>query len=201
MGAPRLVWTYAWSTGDAEKLHAFSDTDFAGCRRTRRSTSGGAILRGNHCLKAYSTTQTTIALSSAEAELSGLVTGATHALGLRSIALDLGIRLDVVLWSDASAAIGIARRKGLGKVRHLDVADLWIQDKLREGQLQLHKVAGPSNPADMLTKYVDKTTILKHLSRIGTAFESGRAQSAPSLTENQKGPEHVIQEHDDAEGA
>ena len=143
-------------------------------------------MRGNHCVKTYSSTQSTIALSSAEAELSGLVTGATHALGLKSIARDLGIHLDVVLWSDASAAIGIARRKGLGKVRHLDVADLWIQDKLRAHELELHKVAGPSNPADMLTKYVDKNTIAKHLERLGMRFEGGRAESAPQLTESQK---------------
>ena len=69
VGASRLVWTYAWCTDDCNKLHAYSDTDFAGCRRTRRSTSGGAIMRGNHCVKTYSSTQSTIALSSAEAEL------------------------------------------------------------------------------------------------------------------------------------
>ena len=103
-------------------------------------------MRGTHCLKALSQTQTTIALSSAEAELTGLVAAATHAIGLRSIAKDLGLDFEIHLWSDAAAAIGIARRKGLGRVRHLDVADLWVQDKLRAQELTLDKVAGAVNP-------------------------------------------------------
>ena len=141
---------------------------------------------GNHCIESYCSTQSTIALSSAEAELSGLVTGATHALGLRSVAQDLGIELDIVLWSDASAAIGIARRKGLGRVRHLDVADLWIQDKLRAGEFALRKVAGTVNPADMLTKYVERPVCRGHLERLNMSFEDGRADSAPQLTANQQ---------------
>ncbi len=47
-----------------EKAVARSDTDFAGCKRTRRSTSGGAVMLGNHCIKTYSQMQDTIALSS-----------------------------------------------------------------------------------------------------------------------------------------
>ena len=91
-----------------------------------------------------------------------------------------------MLWSDASAAIGIARRKGLGKVRHLDVGDLWIQDKLRSKDLDLKKVAGVVNPADMLTKYVDRNTYVKHIARINMTFQGGRAQSAPQLSDVQK---------------
>merc|ERR1712062_809400 len=47
----------------------FSDADWAGCQRTRRSTLGGTILLGDHLLKAWSRTQATFALSSAESEL------------------------------------------------------------------------------------------------------------------------------------
>ena len=53
-----------------------------------------------------------------------------------------------------SAAIGIARRKGLGKSRHLDVTDLWIQDRIKSKAIHLSKVAGAENVADILTKYV-----------------------------------------------
>ena len=79
---------------------------------------------------------------------------------------DLGIPFEIHLWSDAAAAIGIPKRKGLGRVRHLDVADLWIQDKIRARELLLSKVPGTLNPADMLTKYVDSATLHKHLGAI-----------------------------------
>eukprot|EP00969_Alexandrium_andersonii_P180965 7996515-Alexandrium_andersonii.AAC.1 len=59
-------------------------------RLTRRSTSGGVCLRGQHAIKHWSTTQKTIALSSGEAELAGIVRGAAEGLGLTAIARDLG---------------------------------------------------------------------------------------------------------------
>ena len=51
--------------------------------------------------------------------------------------------------SDATAAIGIARRKGLGKLRHLKVEDLWIQQKVRDKTMEIVKVLGTDNPADI----------------------------------------------------
>ena len=67
-GAKRLVWIFGFqeiSNSDALVVHV--DTDFAGCHVTRRSTSGGAACRGQHLIKHWSTTQSTVALSSAEA--------------------------------------------------------------------------------------------------------------------------------------
>ena len=67
-GCPRLVYCFPWQA-DPKCLTLCVDTDFAGCRITRRATSGGAALRGQHCIRHWSTTQATIALSSGEAEL------------------------------------------------------------------------------------------------------------------------------------
>ena len=55
--------------------------------------------------------------------------GCAQALGIQSLMRDMSWHATIVIHSDATAAIGIARRKGLGKIRHLDVNDLWIQDK------------------------------------------------------------------------
>ena len=137
----------------------YTDTDFAGCPRTRRSTSGGAVLRGRHTIKAYSKTQTTVCLSSAEAELGGIVTAASTSLGLQSVAKDLGLEWTIELRADASAAIGICRRRGLGKVRHLHTADLWVQDRLKTGDFSLRKTPGASNIADMMTKYLPRDVL------------------------------------------
>ena len=184
LGKPRLVWRYDYQS-PTKLLTVFVDTDFAGCHKTRRSTSGGCGMIGSHLIKAWSTTQTVIALSSGEAELTGIVKGAAQAIGLRSVAADLGKRWAVDIQADATAAIGICRRKGLGKIRHLAVADLWVQDKIKTGDFSLTKVPGPENPADMLTKYLDGQSIDKHARRISMMYEDGRAESAPQLPKNE----------------
>ena len=73
-------------------------------------------------------------------------------LGFRSMCTDLNRTIPLRLHSDATAAIGIARRRGLGKMRHLDVEDLWIQEKIRNKEVDLCKVLGADNPADMIHK-------------------------------------------------
>ena len=180
VGLPRLVWAFPFQS-PTNVLKVYVDTDFGGCQTTRRSTSGGIAMLGAHSIKHWSSTQTTIALSSGEAELTGICRGASLALGLQSLANDLGIQVAVEVLTDATAAIGICRRRGLGKIRHLHVADLWIQDRLRREDFTLTKVAGADNPADILTKHVPKDVMLKHMRFMGIYAEDGRASSAPTL--------------------
>ena len=107
-GAPRLVYLFAWQ--DIPKFLTINvDTDFAGCRVTRRSTSGGVAMRGTHCLRHWSSTQSTVALSSGEAELGGIAKGLSQGIGLRSMGADLGISLSLELCTDATAAMGMCR--------------------------------------------------------------------------------------------
>eukprot|EP00969_Alexandrium_andersonii_P273635 12094282-Alexandrium_andersonii.AAC.1 len=78
---PRAVHHFPWQKGDP-CLTVYADTDFAGCMTTRRSTCGGAAMWGSHAVKHWSTTQKTIALSSGDAELAGIVKGAAEGMGL-----------------------------------------------------------------------------------------------------------------------
>ena len=180
IGLPRLVWHFPFQP-KTDLMKVYVDTDFGGCVHTRRSTSGGIAMMGRHSLKHWSTTQTTIALSSGEAELSGICRGASIALGLQSLARDLGVELRIEILTDATAAIGICRRRGLGKIRHLHVSDLWIQDRLKTGDFKLTKVAGADNPADILTKHVTRDILKRHMDMMGLRPEDGRATSAPTL--------------------
>ena len=113
-GRKRLVYFYNFDPEPAHvveeeneelELVVYVDTDFAGCAKTRRSTSGGAMAIGNHLLKHGSTTQPTIALSSGEAELGGIVKGSTHGIGFQSLARDLGVNVRIHVKTDATAAI------------------------------------------------------------------------------------------------
>ena len=94
-----------------DKIEAWVDTDFAGCRRTRKSTSGGILRLGEHNLKGWSTTQDIIALSSGEAEYYGMVNGASMAM--RSIMGDMGVELGITIKTDAAAAKGICVPSGV----------------------------------------------------------------------------------------
>ena len=182
VGHRRLVWLFRFQQAPS-KLQCFVDTDFAGCARTRRSTSGGCIRLGSHVVQHWSATQSTVALSSGEAELGGICKGASNALGMRSVAEDLGFSLSVEVLTDATAAIGICRRRGLGKIRHLAVADLWVQDRVKTGDFVLTKVPGQQNPADILTKYTDRATLQKHLAAMDLYLEDGRPDSAPAIAQ------------------
>ena len=130
-------------------------------------------MRGQHSLKHWSVTQSTVTLSSAESKLGGSCKGSSVSLGLISVARDLCVQRTLAVETDAAAAIGISHRRGLGKVRHLAVADLWVPDRVRSGDFILRKVAGSQN-LRTFWQNVEGALLWKPLERIG-ACEGGRA--------------------------
>ena len=91
--------------------------------------------------------------SSGESDYYALVEGASIAIGLKSMLADVHVNLDHIhTTSDASSAIGIASRRGLGRGRHIEGAELWIQEKVASGEVKLVKDPGTFNLADALTK-------------------------------------------------
>ena len=76
-------------------------------------------------------------------------------------ARDLGMTLTIKVLTDAAAAIGIVRRRGLGKVRHLDVTDLWLQERVRSKDIEVEKDDGKVNLADALTKVLARPQLVK----------------------------------------
>ena len=118
------------------------DSDHAGCIRTRKSTSGGVVRWGEYVLKWWSKTQPTLALSSGEAELAAIVKSTSEGLGMVAIMQEFGIPVDLTVKSDAVAAIGIVKRQGLGRVRHLAVGDLWVQQRTKNREVNYGKLPG-----------------------------------------------------------
>ena len=135
---------------------------------------------GMHLIKSWSTTQSVVALSSGEAEYYGMVKGASVATGLQSVLGDFQITCSIELKSDATAAIGIANRRGLGKVRHIEVCQLWLQNKVRSGDIKVTKVGTNENLADALTKYVGKEAIDMHMKGTRQEVVEGRHELAPA---------------------
>eukprot|EP00969_Alexandrium_andersonii_P196366 8675349-Alexandrium_andersonii.AAC.1 len=60
--------------------------------------------------------------------------GASQAMGIQAILGDLGVQLGIRAGTGSSAAKVIASREGLGKVRHVEVCHLWLQEKVQEGE-------------------------------------------------------------------
>ena len=89
------------------------------------------------------------------------------------MAQDFWDNLTVGLYSDASAAIAISQRTGLGKLRHIQTQYLWLQERVAHEDLDLKKVVGTANPADMLTKAVDNATLTTHLTYSGLRVSGG----------------------------
>ena len=87
---------------------------------------------------------------------------------------DLGIDSRIRVFTDAAAAKAIASRKGLGEVPHIEVNQLWIQDRVGSGDVELHKRQGDRNPADALTKYVESELLVKHMHMTAQHVCSGR---------------------------
>ena len=99
---------------------------------------------------------------------------------------DLGVTCTVVLNTDASAAIGIASRRGLGKVRHIEVSQLWLQQRVASGDLKVQKVDGIWNLADALTKHLQKGPLEGHMASVNLEIREGRHVLMPACDSNDK---------------
>jgi|GEM_PF-3583062 len=78
--------------------------------------------------------------------------------------------------------MGTCSRQGLGKLRHLDTHTLWVQQAVRSRRIQLLKIAGEVNPADVFTKHsLSRDRLMKLTKLFDCKYMSGRAASAPQM--------------------
>jgi hypothetical protein len=94
IGLPRLVYVYPWQALP-DAIDVYTDSDFAGDKISRRGASGGTVMFGTHNIRHWAETQTTLSLSSGEAELHGIGKSIQHALGLRSLFKDMGTNIQL----------------------------------------------------------------------------------------------------------
>ena len=118
-----------------------------------------------------------VTLSTAEAELVAGIKGATEGRGFANLLNDFGTQGSVRLMMDASAAIGMLERSGLGSAKHIDTRWMWLQGAIRRKDIQLLKVHTKCNPADLMTKNLDQATIDRHSGYMAMDFLDGRAST------------------------
>ena len=87
------------------------------------------------------------------------------------------------VYVDSTAALAITQRKGNGKMRHVRVGMLWIQEKAEEGELKYRKVDGSVNPADLMTKgSLTEAVVKRHVQEAHCRWEHGRADISLKLS-------------------
>ena len=111
-GSPRCLVVYNRQP-EQPIVDVFSDSDWAGCTKTRRSTSSSYVMLGGHLLVSSATAQNVVATSSGEAEFYVLTKSASRALGAVAMAADMAKVVKPRVRVDATASKAIASRRGV----------------------------------------------------------------------------------------
>ena len=101
----------------------------------------------------------------------------SECVGISQLASDWRLHLSGHVHVDSSAAIGVARRRCSGKLRHVRVGTLWIRELVEEGDISMQKIAGATNVADIFIKNV----LERHVGSLGFVFSPGRAQAGLTM--------------------
>ena len=157
-GVPRLIQRLE-RQNPPNCVLALSDSDHAGCLRTRRSTTCNILLHGNHIFKIVCYTKTPVAFSSGESEWYALTHDACAVIGLKNLSRDLGRHLAAHLTGDASAASGIGARRGVGKMRHFETRTLWLQKHITEKETILQRTNGSEHPSTSFRRRCGNTSL------------------------------------------
>ena len=75
------------------------------------------------------------------------------------------------VWTDSSAAKSSICRHGTGRMRDLQIRDLWIQKEVADGRITCLKIPGHENPADLMTKSLGMSDISSRLDCLGIKLE------------------------------
>ena len=138
---PRVLWRYPrqeW-TG---KVLGLTDSNWAACPVTRKSTSATYLMLGKHPIFAASSTQTILSLWSGEAEFYGAVRCACRTLGFKSLMSDLSLHVKAELVTGSSACKLLGSRRGAGRIRHIHCPALWLQHAVARRQIAITRRAG-----------------------------------------------------------
>mgnify|MGYP005698356215 CR=1 FL=1 len=138
-------------------------------------------MRGSHCVKTWASTQKSVTLSSGEAELVAAVKMSGELIGMCQLSYDWGVEMGARLLVDSSAAIGVVNRKVNGRLSHVRVGMLWIQEKVEDGAVSVQKVLGTENPADLMTKNLAASALEKYMKMLTQEGRDGRAEKSLTL--------------------
>ena len=148
-------------------VKCLTDADWADDKEDRVSKSGGVLKYYGCTILSWSRRQGAVALSSAGSELCALGSGAAEALGLASLLHEWGEATVPVLASDSSSALHVVKKRGPGKMKHIEIRFLALQQWREQKRLEFEKVGTDDNESDMLTKIMSAEKLEKFSRQIG----------------------------------
>jgi hypothetical protein len=145
-------------------LRGYADANYGGDLDTRRSTTGYLFLLNGASVSWESRLQQTVALSSMESEYMSLASAAQQAIHLRLKLSEMGYpqQTKTVIFEDNQPAIHVATNPVTSvKSKHIDIKYHFIREKVEAGVVAVEYVASEDNPADCLTKPLEKIKFSK----------------------------------------
>ena len=135
-----------------KRLEVYTNSDWASDQVTRKSTSGAVIMAEGMRLHAHSQGQAPVTWSSCEVEVMAASEGIKEALLLQDVLMFAGLgHYEIEIKVDSSAAHAFFHRRGVGRMKHTDSRNLWLQDLIAAEGVRLKKIPRTQNLADMLT--------------------------------------------------
>ena len=119
---------------------------------TCKSTSGGVVQWGNATLTAWSRTQQTVSLSSAEAELYALTIGMAEGMVTKHLWQELGHEVTLMNHVDRQSEKAWASKRKLGRMKHVILKYMFVQDVVEKKLANLAYINTKVNKADLMTK-------------------------------------------------
>nr|GFA99601.1 retrovirus-related Pol polyprotein from transposon TNT 1-94 [Tanacetum cinerariifolium] len=149
------VNTGLWYTKDSGfELTGFSDADYAGCKDTFKSTSGGAQFLGEKLVSWSSKKQDCTALLIAEVEYVSLSACCAQVLWMRTQLTDYGFHFNKIpIYCDSKSAIAISCNPVQhSRTKHIVVRYHFIKEHVEKGTIELYFVKMDYQLADIFTK-------------------------------------------------
>ena len=155
-------------------LETYVDADFGSDPETRKSQTGFVIRVFGSTVAWYSRKQSTVSMSSTEAEYVALATAASYTCGVKHLLQEIGVEVNdaISLFEDNQPAMQIA--KGSSKVKHLDVKLHFVRDLVRRKVVTLVHVASEHQIADCLTKVSPRNSFKVIRKDLGIVSNKGK---------------------------
>ncbi|KAK2969253.1 hypothetical protein RJ640_028779 [Escallonia rubra] len=154
---------------DNAKPRGFSDSDYAGCLVDRKSTSGTCQFLSDALVSWHSKKQTSVALSTAEAEYVAAGSCCAQVLWMRQTLRDFGVSMDhIPIMCDSSSAIDISKNPVQhSRTKHIDIRHHFLRDNVQKGLIELKKVGSEDQLADFFTKPLAESSFCSLRRRLG----------------------------------
>ena len=166
-GTPNLGLWYPKNTDF--NLIGYSDSDFAGCKIDRKSTTGTCQFLGDRLVSWFSKKQSSVSTSTAEAEYIAAGSCCAQLLWMQSQLSDYGFDFsETPLYCDNTSAIAISNNPIMhSKSKHIELRHHFIRDHITKKHIALQHVSSESQLADIFTKPLPDSRFSELLIQLG----------------------------------